>query len=137
MAAVPDSPPRARTIGALCDRLWKLREDKKKLAEQEKLINEEIAGLELELFARMDEAETTKGAGKRASVSVGTQQIYQFDTDNDGFDLFCKFVAKNKYFHLFERRISQLATAEVFAKKGMVPGVKVFEKRKVNLTTLK
>jgi hypothetical protein len=137
MAAVidPNTKPLPQTIGAISDRLWQLREDKKKLAEQEKSINGQIAALELLLFERMDKEGTTKGAGRRASVSLGEQTIFQFDTDNNGYDLFVKFVARNKFYHLFERRISQLATAEVFAKKGMVPGLKVFKKRTINLTT--
>lgn len=137
MAAVPTTAPRTLTIGTICDRLWQLREDKKKVAEQEKQINEQIGALEAQLFEQMDKEETTRGAGRLASVSLGEQVIFQFDDDNNGYELFVKFVAKNKFYHLFERRISQLATAEVFAKKGMVPGLKTFKKRKVNLTTTK
>jgi hypothetical protein len=136
MAAVLETKPKApQTIGALCDRLWQLREAKRKLAEQEKLINEEIAGLEAQLLERMDKEGTTRAAGRHASVSLGKQDIFQFDDDNNGYEQFCKFVARHKYYHLFERRISQLATAEVFALKGKVPGLKIFTKRKVNLLT--
>lgn len=122
------------TIGNMIDSLWKIREAKKALAEKEKELNAQIEALETELYARMDSEESTSGAGKLASVTLGETDIVQFAPDV-GYDEFIKYVAKTKSYHLLERRISQVAAREVYALKNKLPGTTVFTKRKINLTT--
>ena len=136
MAAVIDAKkPKVLPIGNIIDQLWQLREDKKALAEQEKLITAQVEVLEAQLYERMDSEDTTKSAGKRASVTLGTTDIVQLDGE-DGFELFTKYIKKTGYFHLLERRVAQLGARELLASKGAIPGCKVFTKRKISLTTL-
>lgn len=119
------------TIGLIIDGLWKLRESKKELARAEAEISAKITELEAQLYERMDAEDSQKGAGKYASVSLGTTDVFQIED----FGLFTKYIAKNKFYHLFERRVSQLAAREIFTDKGVLPGINVFTKRKINLTT--
>jgi ribosomal protein L4 len=128
------SVPAKITIGVIIDKLWQIREDKKEIAKAEAEANAKIAALETLLYERMDKEDSTKGAGKYASVSLGTQDVVQF-TPESGYDDFIKYVAKSKNYHLLERRISQLAAQEVIKLKGKLPGTQVFTKRKINLTT--
>lgn len=122
------------TTGGIIDQLWQLREDKKEIAKQELALNSKIAELEMQLYERMDKEESTKGAGSKASVSIGTQDIIQF-VPLTGYDDFIKYVAKTKQYHLLERRVSQSGAQEVYRLKGNLPGTTVFTKRKINLTT--
>lgn len=47
------------------------------------------------------------------------------------YDAFTKFVHRNKYYHLFERRIATLAFRELLGLKGSVPGVEPITKVKL------
>lgn len=131
VAPAPPSKPRAANIGAIIDKLWSLREEKRLLAMKEKELNADIEVLETQLYERMDKEGTTKSAGAKASVSLGTTDVFQIED----FDLFAAYVGKNKFYHLFERRVSQLAAREIFEKKGTLPGLTTYTKRKINLTT--
>jgi len=122
------------TTGGIIDQLWQLREDKKAIAAQELVLNSKIAELETQLYERMDKEESTKGAGTRASVTLGSTDVIQFVPET-GYDDFVKYVLKSKQLHLLERRISQLAAREVYTLKGKLPGTTIFTKRKINLTT--
>jgi len=122
------------TTGGIIDQLWQLREDKKALAAQELVLSSKIEALETQLYERMDKEESTKGAGTRASVSLGSTDVIQLIPET-GYDDFIKYVLKTKQMHLLERRISQLAAREVYKLKGNLPGTTIFTKRKINLTT--
>lgn len=133
-STTPKTSVKTVTTGAIIDKLWELREKKKQIKQAETDANAEIETLETLLYERMDKEESTKGAGKYASVSLGTQEVVQF-TPETGYDDFIKYVAKSKNYHLLERRISQLAAQEVLRLKGALPGTQIFTKRKINLTT--
>lgn len=124
------------TTGKLIDSIWELKEEKKKLSAQEKKLNEQIEELETQLFEKLDAEDTTRGSGAKASASIGESTQFSFDGE-DGFDQFAKFVKKTGYFHLFQRRVTAEACREVLQQKGAVPGLKIFTKRTINLTTLK
>jgi hypothetical protein len=129
---VPEKP---LTTGGIIDKLWQLREDKKEVAKQELALNSKIAELETQLYERMDKEESTKGAGNKASVSLGTQNVIQFAPGDESRAMFAAYVLKSKQTHLYEHRISQLAAQELYRLKGGIPGTVVFTKRKINLTT--
>lgn len=139
MAVVSEAKPRktstkAPTIGSIIDQLWTAREKKRDIAKQDAAVAAEIEVLEGQLYERMDNEGTTKSAGARASVSLGTTDVVQLDGDA-GFELFTKYIKKTGYFHLLERRVAQLGAKEILATKGKIPGCKVFTKRKITLTT--
>ncbi len=132
MATAPK--PKILTIGSIIDALWTKREEKRSIAKQDATVAAEIEALESQLYDRMDKDDTTKGAGKHASVSLGTTDIVQLDGD-EGFELFTAYIKKTGYFHLLERRVAQLGAKEILASKGKLPGCKIFTKRKITLTT--
>lgn len=123
------------TTGGIIDKLWQLREDKKEVAKQELALNSKIAELETQLYERMDKEESTKGAGSKASVSLGTQNVVQFAPGDESRAMYKAYAVKTKQLHLLEDRISQLAAQELYRLKGAIPGTIVFTKRKINLTT--
>lgn len=121
------------TLGTQIDTMWALREKKREINEQLKAVEAQISEAESKLFERLDAEDTTKSQGKAASVSVSTVTSFSI-TD---FDTFAEYVRKNKYFHLFQRRVSDTAAREIFEQKGQLPGLTPFTKRTLNLRSLK
>jgi hypothetical protein len=135
LKAVPAKP----TLGSIADEMWELREQKRAIAAQEKEINAKLETLEADMLVMLDEQGIDSAKGKKGNVSLGKPMTsFSFDTEGgaDGFEKFMAFVAKNKYFHLVQRRVSEPACREIFESKGVVPGLKPFIKRKLNLTTV-
>jgi len=131
MATKP-AVPKPVTLGKAIDDLWKLREDKRAKEAEIKLIEEKIAAAEAIVFSQLDAQDVDASKGKAASVSIS--EVTSFSIGD--FDLFVKYVVKTKYFHLFQRRVSDVAARELFESKGTVPGLTPFTKRKLNLRSL-
>jgi hypothetical protein len=126
----------AKTLGGICDELWQLREDKRALEAKVKVISGQMSDLEEEAFAMLEAQGLDSAKGKKGNISLGEPQLsFTFDGEN-GFEEFAKYVKKTGHYHLFFRRVSDLACREIFVKKGAIPGLKHFAKRKLSLTTV-
>ncbi len=123
---------KAVTLGKAIDTLWELREQKRAKEAEVKEIEVKLAAAESIVFERLDAEESETGKGKSASVSISSATSFNI-TD---FDAFAKYVAKTKYFHLFQRRVSEVAAREIFEQKGVLPGLTPFVRRKINLRSL-
>lgn len=121
-----------QTLGKTIDSLWALREVKRAKEAEIKEIEGQISAAESTLLERLDAEDTVKSEGKNASVSISESVNFNI-TD---FDEFAKYVGKSKQFHLFQRRVSELAVREIFENKGAVPGLTPYTKRKINLRSL-
>ncbi len=121
------------TLGKLIDNMWAMREEKRAAEAVVKEIEERIAAAESILFDRLDSEDTSKSEGQKASASI--TEVTSFNITD--FDALAKYVARTKYFHLFQRRVSELAVREIYESKGTVPGLTPFTKRKINLRSLK
>jgi hypothetical protein len=121
------------TIGQLIDQLWNLKQEKAELAKQDKVLAEQVTELEEKIYVLCDSQDTTRGAGSKASFSLGTTTTFNIDD----FDALAKYVKRTGYFHLFQRRITVDAARELFESKGNVPGLSPFTKRKITVTTIK
>lgn len=136
-------------VGSIIDKMWTLREAKRKLEEQTKSITKEMDELEEELSARMDAEGMAKATGKNASVSY-TETISATPQGEEGWAALYTYIAKKKYWHLLERRISAAAYREVLAMlngqnladldlkkvKKQVPGTLPFTKKRLSLRAL-
>jgi hypothetical protein len=109
----------SRTIGELADALFTAREVIRGLEEQVKEARERYALVEEELFAAAEAQKTLTGKGSKAAFSIGESVVPQVVD----WDAFYKFIAKNKYYHLLERRPSVTGCRELFETKGAIPGV--------------
>lgn len=82
------------------------------------------------------EAQNIDGArGKLATASVSFSEVHTIDD----YDAFAAYVAKHKYYHLFQRRLSEPAVRELEEKmKGQkLPGLGAFTHKKLNLRAVK
>lgn len=120
------------SLGHGIDKLWELREQKRALTKQIEDIDAQCNELELALLDRLDAEGTTKASSSRATVTA-TESVVPRLTD---WDLFTSYILKTKMFHLLERRPSVSGCRELFEKKGMIPGVEPFKKRKLRLLTI-
>lgn len=118
-------------LGELADALYakeaEITEANAKVAELKKQADD----LEASVFAALDAAGTDTARGKRGSVSI-TEAVRPQLAD---YDAFCGFVLKRKALHLFERRISAKAYAEMKETLGTtaMPGVTEFKYRRLNV----
>ena len=129
---VTATKPRAQTLGATIDRIWASREEKRKLEAQVKEVSETIADLEEKLLERMQAEDTDKAAGAKASVSITKATV----ANVDNWDLLFPYIAKNKLWHLVQRRVSDPAYRELLDMGKKVPGVQPFIKTKLNVRSI-
>lgn len=120
------------TIGGLIDQMSTLREERRKLDAQSTEIQKSFDGLETQLIELMDAEGTTKSTGHAASASIA--ETIEFNAQD--WDTFMAYMAKNKLFHLVQRRLSAPSVRELFESKGKVPGLEPYTKRKISLRNL-
>lgn len=132
---------KAPTLGSLIDKLVAVREKKRKLAEEEKVLNKELEELQATVLARMSAEGTDKASSKKATVSISTVTVANV-TD---WDKFWNFIHKNKFNHLLQRRVSDPAYRELMelsqsdkklAKQLAEAGVESFVKTNLNLRAI-
>ena len=142
MSAVIDKPSRAKapaakaapvlTLGATIDKMWALREDKRAADKVVKDIEFEIKELETSMFEKLDAEDTTKSQGKKASVSISETVVGNVED----WEALWPYIAKNKFFHLVQKRVSDPGLRELWALGKKTPGVVPFTKRTLNLRSL-
>jgi hypothetical protein len=120
------------TVGSLIDAMHTVREARRAIAAQDKELSAQQADLEAQLLTLMDEEGVTKSTGKTATASIS--ESTQFNVTD--WDSFTTFMAKKKWFHLVQRRISAPSVREIFEKEGNVPGLEPFTKREIGLRNL-
>jgi len=127
--AAPKAKP---TLGAAIDTLWQLREDKKAAAKKVDDVDVQIKALEADMFELLDAQDTRKAEGKRASVSIGEAVV----ANVEDWPAFHAYIAKNKFFHLLQKRVSDPGYRELLGLGKVVPGVSPFTKRTLSVRSL-
>lgn len=132
MAVIPLKKTKKVTVGGLIDEMSSLREERRLLAKRDNELKELYDTIEEQLIELMDAEECSKSTGKTASASISMTTVF----NPVDWDEFMSYLIKTKQGHLVQRRVSTPAVAEIFAKKGMVPGLEPFNKRSINLRNL-
>ena len=120
------------TTGAIIDQLWAAREEKRNLESQVKEVEQTIKEIEEMLMARLDAEGMDKATGKKASVSITTSVV----ADVQDWDLLYPYIAKNKFWHLLQKRVSDPSVRELWDAGKKVPGVLPFTRKKLNVRTV-
>ena len=137
--ATIDRPPvKALSLGASADLIWTLREKKRDLDKEVKLIEADIAALTTTIFGLLDAQDTRKAEGRKASISVNYTEIASVKD----WDAAIKFIGagkrtdKSAYLHLVQHRISDPAYRELRGLGLVIPGLEDFTKRSLSITSL-
>lgn len=131
-AAKAAAPAPVLTLGASIDKLWALREEKRGHDSASKKVEDQIKALEVTMFEQLDAQETTKSQGKKASISIGETVVGNVED----WEALWPYIAKNKFFHLVQKRVSDPGLRELWALGKKTPGVVPFTKRTLNLRSL-
>lgn len=123
------------STGTMIDALWAVREQKRALEASLKEVEEKQRDYEVQLEAKMAGEGLDKAAGKAASASFSTTITASVEGD-EGWSLLYAYIAKNKFWHLLQRRVSDPAYRELLEKGKKVPGVQPFPKKRLTLRTL-
>ncbi len=121
------------TVGAIIDHMWAAREEKRRLEAEVKQVESRIKDIEAKLADRMRAEGLKKATGTKATASFGEPTVSANVTD---WDLLWPYIAKNKYFHMVQRRINDTAYRELLDLGKKVPGVEAFTKQRLNLSSL-
>lgn len=132
MVATIKRTPATSTTGAIIDRLWACREEKRLLAAQDKEVSARIKEIEEQLLERFDTEGMTKATGAKATATITTSVV----ADVQDWDEFWAFIIKKKYTHMLQKRVSEPAYRELLEKGTKVPGVQPFTKKTVGLRTV-
>lgn len=123
-----------KALGTLIDDLNGIREKRRLIAEQEKVLEAEYKELEENLLARLDAEGMDKATGKTATISVSTNVVANIVD----WDKACAYIKRTNNFQLLQRRISDPAFRELMELKGLkeLPGLEAFSKKRLNLRAL-
>lgn len=132
MATKAKAEARPATTGAIIDNIWALREKKREMEAQVKELEGQIKAKQDLLMERMQTEGIEKATGTKASVSLNSTVV----ADVQDWDAFWPYIAKNKFWHLVQKRVSDPAYRELLDLGKKVPGVQPFTKHTVLVRTL-
>jgi hypothetical protein len=125
---------RTQTVGSLIDKLHTIRNRKRELEEEIKILSDNYKQVEATLMGRLDAEGVSKSTGKHATASI-TEVVVCNPID---WEAAWKLIAKNP--QLVQRRISDPAFREMYEQKGAKfmakYGLEPFVKRNLNLRSL-
>lgn len=115
--------------GTTVDKLVGLRNKKRDLEASVKSLEGQIEDLQSQLLEEMEAAGVDKFSGKLGTVSISTNVV----ANVEDWDALYPYIAKNKLWHLLQRRVSDPAYRELLDAGKKVPGVQPFSKKRLNL----
>lgn len=128
----------ALTLGQAADKIFDLREKKREIDAELKKVEAEITELTETIFSLLEEQDTRKAEGKRASISVN----YAINPSTKNWDDTAKFIINGKrgdkfaYAHLLYKRINAPAYRELRSLGMIIPGQEDFTNRTLSITKL-
>lgn len=126
------------TLGQAADKIYDLREKKREIDAKLKAVEAEITALTETIFGLLEEQDTRKAEGKRASISVN----YAINPSTKNWDDTAKFIINGKrgdryaYAHLLYKRIAAPAYRELRSLGVVIPGQEDFTNRTLSITKL-
>lgn len=118
-----------QTVGAMMDRMFQIRNEKRELEEQVKALNEEWEGIEARLLMLMDEQGSTRVANHQGTAILSETLVPQVED----WESFIHWARDNDALHMIQRRVSSPAYREIIESGSSVPGLSPYTKRTVNL----
>lgn len=117
------------SIGHAIDKLYDLREEKRRLEAELKKVRQLMEEEEINIFELFKQQDVTMSGGSRATCSV-TETVVPVVDD---YDKLQEHLLATGDLHLLERRVSSRAYREMLEAGEDVPGVRPFTKRALSL----
>lgn len=124
-----DKPP-PKTLGACADALKVIKDQLSVLSREEEVLRARRVLLETKLIEELPVSDAEGVVGKTIRATVVTKRVPVLEDWN----AFTKYIKKTGDFDLLRRQVSTEAVEERWEAKKRVPGVGVFNKKKVSLT---
>lgn len=121
-----------KAIGECVDLLYRTREARLQLQRQAERLEEGEKVLRDFFIDHLPKSESTGVAGSIARVQIEMKHIPQVDD----WTKFYAFVKRNDAFELLQRRLNESAVKERWEDKKEIPGVGIFNTKKVSCTKL-
>ena len=117
------------TTGELITSMLEIRDEKKRLEDRKKILNEQWRELEAEFIDQLE-----KQGAKRAGTDIGTATITEnvLPTIVD-WDALTAYVLETGSTHLFQRRVGAAAFRELREAGVDVPGVDAYIQKQISL----
>lgn len=120
-------------LGELIDKLFELRNTKRKINAELTTLEEEITRIEDRVLATMDAIGTDTGRTKLATATASSTSRYNIENYDDLVNWILEKPEERIY--LFERRLGQNATKELIEIAGAdIPGTHLATRNTVRLT---
>jgi hypothetical protein len=119
-------------LGSLIDEMHDIRERRRELAKEEKILGQEYEALQASLIASLEATGMTSGASDIASAAIKVTEV----ANVQDWEVFHKWLRKTNRLYMLERRPAQAAFREFLeASRGHKPppGVVTFEKTTISL----
>jgi len=121
--------PKNAVLNDLANEILAIESKIKNLEAEVKLLEKEAEGKKAKLIEAAEKANLRMGAGELSRWDI-KEEVYPQSVDWDGF---CEYMAKNKYWHLVQRRPGVKACQELWERGIDIPGIDKFTKIKVNV----
>lgn len=122
--------PLPKTLGACADELKVIKDQLSVLSREEEVLRARRVLLETKLIEELPVSDAEGVVGKTIRATVVTKRVPVLEDWN----AFTKYIKKTGDFDLLRRQVSTEAVEERWEAKKRVPGVGVFNKKKVSLT---
>lgn len=116
-------------ISELSDSIHANKMAAKELSSQIDELDKEREALELQLIEAAEKEGLERGGGKMSTFKIEPKTVPQAVD----WDLVYKYIHKNKFYHLLQRRFSTTAFEELWGQGKNVPGTEKFTKIKVTV----
>lgn len=120
--------PAELTLADLANDRDVLRERKRELEAEIKLLDQALAANELAIIERLDEMGVNKFAVGKLSFSISENTVGNVEDWDQVYD----YIKANNAFHLVQRRLANAAYKELLDMGDSLPGVVPFNKRTLN-----
>ena len=118
-----------RTLAAMADRLYKLKDLKREAQAKVDLIDDERKAIEAELINSLPKDDSTGIQGKLARVSLIIKDVPQVED----WDKVRKYIVKTGSWDLLQKRVSSQAVELRWDDDKQIPGIIAFPKVSVSL----
>ncbi|HBW09408.1 MAG: hypothetical protein JL55_18650 [Pseudomonas sp. BICA1-14] len=120
--------PAELTLADLANDRDVLRERKRELEAEIKLLDQALAANELAIIERLDEMGVSRFAVGKLSFSISENTVGNVEDWDQVYD----YIKANNAFHLVQRRLANAAYKELLDMGDSLPGVVPFNKRSLN-----